>query len=88
MQPLMLSLPEMIEAMAEFYHVRLMQKENVRRIEKRDDALWVMRNTVNSFPKRAPNFSKLCSSENLLSINRKLSVFFFFLKDSRPEMKI
>lgn len=47
MQPLMLSLPEMIEAMAEFYHVRLMQKENVRRIEKRDDALWVMRNTVN-----------------------------------------
>ena len=47
MQPLMLSLPEMIEAMAEFCHVRLMQKENVRRIEKRDDVFCVMRNRVN-----------------------------------------
>ena len=47
MQPLILSLPEMIEAMPKFYHVHLMQKENVRRIEKRDHALCVMRNTVN-----------------------------------------
>ena len=46
MQPLMLSLPEMIEAMAEFYHVRLCKKKMFGELKK-DDALCVMRNRVN-----------------------------------------
>ena len=65
MKPLMLSLPGMLEAMGKFDHARLMQKENALRIEKRDDALCIMKKYSEPVP---PKLLQICQNSDLRKI--------------------
>ena len=79
MQPLMLSLPGMLEAMGEFYHARLMQNENAPRIEKRDDALCIMKKHSEPVPPKLLRISQNSALSKVFPHQLKsFSAFVFF----------
>ena len=87
MKPPMLSLPGMLEAIGKFYRTRLMQKENALRIEKRYDALCIMKKHSESVPPKLLQISQNSALRKIFSLSAKIfSVLFFFLKDSRPQI--
>ena len=78
MQPLMLSLPGMLEAMGEFYHARLMQNENAPRIEKIDDALCIMKKHSEPVPPKLLRISQNSALSKVFSLSAKIFQRFCF----------